>query len=571
MVGCASAPAPANMRWRTQVIVVLLAAPFAVAALLFFSPANRARTTAEATRRVLRDRGFKLEFKDFQRTDLPQVPSTLEVLIQASYAYPHLYDQGAPRLMQPIGSNAAAVVWNQARLQTGFVEDLWPELRRTLGESRAKLDPACAAILAGPIRCELGVLWSGELMNTNAGIFKRLSFSLSSRTLLELHDGNRNTAWTNLMALTRLVTAWQIEPSEHSHMVRMALLPTALATTWQALQPNFWTDSQLAALQREWESLELLPELPETAALAGANAVMLCRLDREPESDSASLRQKAHEVLRSPQGSWHDLLSRYQAFSYRTYGSYEDENALMLYFRERQGEIKRATSARSWSEMRSLPGVTNRVPLPSTPNSRRLGYGITRRAGTPSQSLMGMLLGRAAASEALRRLLVTALALERYRLQIGSYPQSLNDLTPKFLAECVTDFMDDKPLRYRGTDGGHFVLYSIGLDCIDQGGDMRQVACWYSDRGSMFYRLGPENDLVWPRPASRIEIENQQAEENARREVQASLTAVAMRGDRKQVEETIKKYPNAYDERIEAATGSMSPASALTNDDRVSE
>src|SRR5206468_11573541 len=137
--------------------------------IIFFCPANKARATAEATRRALREQGFKLEFQDFQPTNSPQVPSSMEILIEGSYACSHLDDQGSPKLMQQVGSNAAAVVWNQAKLDTYLTDDLWPELRTKLAEGRAKLDSACAARLARPTRYDLGVLWTGELMNTNVG------------------------------------------------------------------------------------------------------------------------------------------------------------------------------------------------------------------------------------------------------------------------------------------------------------------------------------------------------------------------------------------------------------------
>jgi hypothetical protein len=557
------------MTWRTKVVLVLLAPPIAMAVLLAVRPANKARATAETTRRVLRDQGFKLEFKDFQRTDSSQHSSTLDLIVEASYACPHLHDQWAPKLMQQVGSNAVVVAWSQANLEDGGTDDDWAGLRTSLGEGRVKLDQACAAILAGPIRCDLGVLWNGELMNINVGSFKTLSLSLTSRTMLELHDGNREAAWTNLMALTRLVTAWQVEPVELSHMVRMALLNIARMTTWQAMQTNFWTDAQLAALQSEWESLDLFSELPETAALAGANAVMMCRLAREQELSTETLRREVSELLRSPQAVWHDAVSRYRDFVYRTQGSYEDENALMLYYREREGEMKHAIGAHSWAEMRYFPGVTNRPPLPANPGSRKLGNLMSGRV--TSQSLLSLPLGRAATSESIRRLLVTALALERYRLQKGAYPQSLSDLAPSLPAVSTTDFSDGKPLRYQVTRDGHFVLYSIGLDCMDQGGDLRPVKYWHQDQGVRSYTRGPEADLVWPRPASRLEVEAQETIDRARREFEDALRAAAMQHDPKQIEEIRKKYPREFEEKMGEATGSPPPAATLTNPERVSE
>ena len=124
------------------------------------------------------------------------------------------------------------------------------------------------------------------------------------------------------------------------------------------------------------------------------------------------------------------------------------------------------------------------------------------------------LLGQAAEAEARRRLLVTAIALERYRGRRGSYPQKLEELVPELLQHPPVDFMDGQPLRYRKTEDGHFVLYSVGLDCLDNGGEMREP-----QRSEPPYGGGPDfsipegSDLVWPRPASAAEAQARMQEE----------------------------------------------------------
>ena len=140
-------------------------------------------------------------------------------------------------------------------------------------------------------------------------------------------------------------------------------------------------------------------------------------------------------------------------------------------------------------------------------NSTSTGFLLTHQIGSKSPSLAaGTLLGRAAMCESKRRLLVTAFALERYRLQSGVYPQSLTALQPNFLTEQPVDFMDGKPLHYSATNG-YFLLYSVGLDCEDQGGDMTRIKHWHQENGAKGYSRGPETDLVWPRPALPGEAE----------------------------------------------------------------
>jgi hypothetical protein len=109
-------------------------------------------------------------------------------------------------------------------------------------------------------------------------------------------------------------------------------------------------------------------------------------------------------------------------------------------------------------------------------------------------------LWRMADSESMRRLLVAALALERYRLGHGSYPASLDALSPELLPSRPLDFMDGAPLRYRHTQDGRFVLYSTGLDCIDDGGICRRPGLLWANSGH------DHTDLVWPCPASPAEV-----------------------------------------------------------------
>ena len=63
-----------------------------------------------------------------------------------------------------------------------------------------------------------------------------------------------------------------------------------------------------------------------------------------------------------------------------------------------------------------------------------------------------------------------AIALERYRLAHGEYPESLDVLAPQFMAKLPHDIINGQPLHYRRTSDGQFVLYSVGWNETDDGG-----------------------------------------------------------------------------------------------------
>jgi hypothetical protein len=63
-----------------------------------------------------------------------------------------------------------------------------------------------------------------------------------------------------------------------------------------------------------------------------------------------------------------------------------------------------------------------------------------------------------------------AIALERYRLAHGEYPESLEALVPRFMKQIPHDIINGQPLHYRRTSDGQFVLYSVGWNGTDDGG-----------------------------------------------------------------------------------------------------
>jgi len=96
----------------------------------------------------------------------------------------------------------------------------------------------------------------------------------------------------------------------------------------------------------------------------------------------------------------------------------------------------------------------------------------------------------------LHELVNTVIALKRYQLHEGRMPNDLSALVPQYLEALPRDLVDGQPLRYRRNVDGLFVLYSVGENAQDDGGDPRpphsnanyQKLEWWSGR-----------DWVWPR------------------------------------------------------------------------
>ena len=204
-----------------------------------------------------------------------------------------------------------------------------------------------------------------------------LTAAFGMQTLLALHEGDRDAAWTNLLATTCLVTAYHPEPIDQSHLVRFACAATAYDITWNALQSRDWTDQRLAELQRRWEAVDFWGGLPQTAAWTRANAAATCQLERRQPPSVPPL----NDLLHSPREAWFRLTQYWHWLRYRNQGGYQDEKAVLLYYRDRELELRRALRSPTWSEMRQLPGITNLVP--SRPGISLRSAGAHEHPGTP--------------------------------------------------------------------------------------------------------------------------------------------------------------------------------------------
>jgi hypothetical protein len=107
--------------------------------------------------------------------------------------------------------------------------------------------------------------------------------------------------------------------------------------------------------------------------------------------------------------------------------------------------------------------------------------------------------------EVAKQATVTAVALKRYQLNHGNYPVDLNSLVPEFLPAVPLDPVDGQPLRYRPSADGTFLLYSVGENGKDDGGD---PSLEKGVTGSSFYWQNAHAlDWVWPQPATAEEIQ----------------------------------------------------------------
>jgi hypothetical protein len=126
-----------------------------------------------------------------------------------------------------------------------------------------------------------------------------------------------------------------------------------------------------------------------------------------------------------------------------------------------------------------------------------------------SQNAHGQLnaIRKLASVETARNMVITAIALKRYQLRYNQFPNTPAELVPNFLESVPIDYMDGQQLRYKKNSDGTFLLYSVGENEKDDGGDPSfklEPATLYS---SFPWQSSHALDWVWPQPATEEEIQ----------------------------------------------------------------
>ncbi len=215
-----------KLRWK---ITVGLAAVIAIFSFVLLSPDDSLHKAVEETRRALRQQGFQTDLADFDFSTSSELRAHEAAITSAPSRPPTNQSGNLPDLMRFVTSNSAVVVWIQDWLPADFEELHWQDLHGLLDPDQPELEAACHAALSGPIGFNLEASRGSAMLLKHLAPLKYLSQILGDRMVLALHEGQTDAAWTNLLASTRLVTAWEPEASELSHLALQRHLPLAPA------------------------------------------------------------------------------------------------------------------------------------------------------------------------------------------------------------------------------------------------------------------------------------------------------------------------------------------------------
>jgi hypothetical protein len=288
---------------------------------------------------------------------------------------------------------------------------------------------------------------------------KRSSQFLQLRAIAELQNSQSETAFDDVKLSLRLADAIRTEPFIISHLVRLAVLQITLQPVWEGLAEHRWSDAQLAALDAELAKLDFLADYEFTVRSEPAFHIRLIdyleqKRSRYQEFVSLFSNNNQHDA---------DVLNNFPATAifYLAPKGWFDQNKIALV------QVRQKWDAPIVDDPQQT--VSPKMVLAGKAAQSKMTYSpfnfFARLEGFLDNYAQKVARGQTAVN-----LARVSLALERFRLAHGEYPESLDALAPQFIAKLPHDIIGGGPLKYRRTSDGQFVLYSVGWNERDDGG-----------------------------------------------------------------------------------------------------
>jgi hypothetical protein len=279
---------------------------------------------------------------------------------------------------------------------------------------------------------------------------------LDLRALAELQNGQDEKALADVKLSLYLADSIRTEPFLISQLVRNGILQMTLQPVWEGLAAHKWSDAQLMELDQALAKFNFLADFKlSMRSQIGFQSAMIEYLRRQPEQlinfstdkyrnqDLPFLARIAWQLI--PSGWFYQNQLKIARRMAESYLPVADEN---------RGIISKTLARRADAAL----GADTRHGTP---------YNLLERELFPEFGPASKKFAYAQNSVDLARV---AIALERYRLAHGEFPESLDALAPQFLEKIPHDVINGQPLHYHRTDDGQFILYSVGWNEKDDGG-----------------------------------------------------------------------------------------------------
>ena len=423
-----------------------------------------------------------------------------------------------PPAMRYVAAGKAQALW-----QTGSWKperqrtNSWAQSSRAIERAMPAIEQVRADLTNQAFVVRLDYDQGFTMMLPHLAAYKGAAVTLKTATQLALREHRLDLATEDLVAMAALADLSKSEGLLINELVRDAIAAIGVGVLWEALQAEGWSDAQLAAVQIAWQKPEFMRGMARAFEVErGVGSLVydrrrysfgeLCELQNGwiassvPSGNGADQSGWFGELLRPVVESGIRFRYLVGLFIWRVAWVEQDQLRHQQVLQQAMDRMRRAASEkRFWREPRRADQ--------ETPLSEDTQPSVAATWGRMRYWLSGSMLpslqrapDKAVAVEAQRDLAVTALAIKRYQLRHAKAPDRLEALVPEFLPAVPPDWFAAAPLHYRSEPGGSFLLYSVGPDGEDNGGDATPSVVGAEPS------FARGRDLVWPQPAAAGEI-----------------------------------------------------------------
>jgi hypothetical protein len=295
--------------------------------------------------------------------------------------------------------------------------------------------------------------------------------------MLQAGEGRFDASWEDVLACERLGRLLAHGADHDEYLLGIAITQVAADAELALLDCARPTATQARTWQRDLERLPPIPPVADKVELGMRytflNAVMLARRhpvktlrliellegqprpplpNQDPEPSPAFIASLDWDAILRTGNAWFDRVVAAQRIQDRA---------------QRQKELDRI------EEELKQDALTPAEAIQSLRQESGRDNGISKELAATLIDFSGVTIrwmGRQAdLHEQRQRNLHLAFALAAYRGEHKRYPDKLDVLAPKYLAEVPKDLFSGKALIYRPSENG-YLLYSVGVNGRDDGG-----------------------------------------------------------------------------------------------------
>jgi hypothetical protein len=501
-------------RWK---ILIVLAVALAVVCLMAVGHHYQLSWATEAYIAQLKAQGEPMDLAQVMPPPVPPEQNSADTLRQAVYLMKkndRWWGANSIGGMKMVAPGKAMVLWQQPDVRDDLVTNSWQNIGAALDQDKEPI--TLLQQITGKPDFDFSINYNAGFVDfsiTNLYLIesKRAARILQGAAIYDAHNGDTASAVENIRALLAITQALRDERFIISELVRIAIAQIAVPANWELLQATNLTDEQLAELQKSWGNLDFIQSTEDALPMERFNAQLTIAEWRKSDSSLEHYLEMGPLGLPTDETFWDRVTQKPEIFMWRYWWSYPDDLRTLKGYEVMMGTLRSAQTNGSFSEAtpQHQDDALRKLTVPKTGNNSDISFPAKPDLHTMLSDdvfVISSFIRRVMVVETAKRTVITAIALKRYQLKHGNYPPDLDALVPEFLAAVPLDPVDGQPLRYRLNADGTFLLYSVGPNAQDDGGN---PALEKGVEGSNFYWLNPHSlDWVWPQPATAEEIEN---------------------------------------------------------------